>query len=58
MTEEEFRKPLAEKVDSVKMDFVKAHISRFIRNPQVLEIWSPVYFHDLTAKMKIEHGKV
>lgn len=58
ITEEEFRKLLSEKIDSVKMDFVKADISRFIRNPKVLEIWSPTYFHDLSNRLKIERIKL
>lgn len=53
INEEEFRKLLSEKIESVKMDFVKADISRFIKNPKVLEIWSPSYFHDLSAKLII-----
>jgi len=44
-------------IDSVNMNFVKADISRFIRDPKVLEIWSPSYFHNLTARLKIEHPK-
>ncbi|MCZ4221832.1 nucleotidyl transferase AbiEii/AbiGii toxin family protein [Pedobacter rhodius] len=54
ISEEAFRKLLSEKIDNVKMDFVKADISRFIRDPKLIEIWSPAYFHDLTAKLKIE----
>lgn len=53
ISEEEFRKLLSEKIESVKMDFVKTDISRFIKNSKVLEIWSPGYFHDLSAKLKI-----
>ncbi|RZJ86860.1 MAG: nucleotidyl transferase AbiEii/AbiGii toxin family protein, partial [Chryseobacterium sp.] len=40
MNEEQFRKLLKEKIERVNMDFVKADISRFIKNPKVLEIWS------------------
>ena len=53
MNEEQFRKLLKEKIERVNMDFVKADISRFIKDPRVLEIWSPSYFHDLSAKLKI-----
>ncbi|MET3115238.1 hypothetical protein AAKU52_002984, partial [Pedobacter sp. CG_S7] len=53
INEEEFRKLFSEKIESIKMDFVKADISRFIKDPKVLEIWSPSYFHDLSAKLKI-----
>ncbi|MGY4385354.1 hypothetical protein ACVWYN_002392 [Pedobacter sp. UYP24] len=54
INEEEFRKLLSEKIESVKMDFVKADISRFIKDPKVLEIWSLSYFQDLSAKLKIK----
>jgi len=53
INEDEFRKLLSEKIESVKMDFVKADISSFIKDPRLLEIWSPKYFHDLTSKLKI-----
>jgi predicted nucleotidyltransferase component of viral defense system len=57
ISESEFRELLAAKIDSVKLDFVKADISRFIKNPKALEIWSPGYFHDLTTKLKIQKAK-
>lgn len=47
-------RPLHEKIDSVDFARVKVDISRFIANPDVLEIWSPRYFHDLTDHLKIE----
>ena len=56
INEEEFRKLLSEKIDNIKMDYVKTDISRFIKNPKVLEIWSPGYFHDLSAKLKINRS--
>jgi len=52
--EAEFRKLLSEKIDSVKMEFVKADVSRFIKDQKRLEIWSAKYFHDLSAKLKID----
>ncbi|MHA4894617.1 nucleotidyl transferase AbiEii/AbiGii toxin family protein [Pedobacter sp. PWIIR3] len=58
ISDEEFRKLLSEKIESVKMDFVKADISRFIKDPNLLEIWSPSYFHDLISNLKIiDHVK-
>ena len=53
INEDEFRELLSERIDSVKMDFVKADISRFIKEHKALEIWSPNYFHDLSEKLKI-----
>ncbi|SDM62354.1 hypothetical protein SAMN05421813_11753 [Daejeonella rubra] len=49
----EFRTLQSEKIEGVKIDFVKVDISRFIKDPRVLEIWSQSYFHDLRAKLKI-----
>ncbi|QNN43095.1 nucleotidyl transferase AbiEii/AbiGii toxin family protein [Pedobacter roseus] len=53
MSEAEFRALLSEKINHVKLDFVKADISRFIKDPKKLEIWSTQYFHDLVEKLKI-----
>jgi predicted nucleotidyltransferase component of viral defense system len=53
ITEEEFRKLLSDKIDTVKMDYVINDIKRFIKDPRVLDIWSPQYFHDLAGKLKI-----
>lgn len=54
ISEKEFRELLIEKINSVKLDYVKTDISRFIRDPKVLDIWSPGYFNDLIDKLKIE----
>ncbi|MES2267487.1 MAG: nucleotidyl transferase AbiEii/AbiGii toxin family protein [Bacteroidota bacterium] len=53
ITEAEFRHLLKEKIDIVKMDYVIADIRRFIRDPKVLDIWSPEYFHELVGKLKV-----
>ena len=53
ITEVEFRKLLSDKIDTVKMDYVVNDIRRFIKDPRVLDIWSPSYFHDLVCKLKI-----
>ena len=44
ITEAEFRDLLTKKIDSVDMYRVKADISRFIRDPKVIDIWSATYF--------------
>lgn len=54
INEDEFRALLRKKIDTVKMEYVKADISRFIQDPTILNIWSTAYFHDLTAKLKLE----
>jgi len=53
ITETEMRKLLDERIDTVKMDYVISDIRRFIRDVKVLEIWSPKYFHELAAQLKI-----
>jgi predicted nucleotidyltransferase component of viral defense system len=52
ITEAEFRDLLTKKIDSVDMYRVKADISRFIRDPKVIDIWSATYFHDLVGHLK------
>lgn len=51
---EEFRHLLKAKIADVKMDYVISDIRRFIKDPQVLSIWSQQYFHDLVSKLKLE----
>lgn len=53
ITGEEFRQLLSKKIETVKMDYVINDIKRFIKDPSMLDIWSPQYFHDLTGKLKI-----
>ncbi|SDF81911.1 Nucleotidyl transferase AbiEii toxin, Type IV TA system [Mucilaginibacter pineti] len=53
ITEAEFRELLKQKIDAVKMDYVVNDIRRFIKDPKVLDIWSPQYFHDLVSKLKV-----
>nr|WP_295864621.1 nucleotidyl transferase AbiEii/AbiGii toxin family protein [uncultured Chitinophaga sp.] len=47
------RKLLHERIDAVNFTRVKADIIRFIKNPAVLDIWSPQYFHDLITHLDI-----
>jgi len=54
ISEAEFKALLSSKIEEVKLDFVKADISRFIKDPKTLEIWSPQYFHDLAERLKIQ----
>jgi predicted nucleotidyltransferase component of viral defense system len=53
ISEKEFRDLLHARIDAVDFTRVKADIIRFIRNPKVIEIWSPQYFHDLVGHLKI-----
>lgn len=54
VTEQKFRDLLAAKIDEVNMDYVRADISRFIRNPKVLNIWSFTYFYDLVTHLRVK----
>jgi hypothetical protein len=53
ISETEFRELLTKKIDTVKMNYVINDIKRFIRNADVLAIWSPDYFHDLVNSLKV-----
>jgi len=54
MTAAEYRTLLSQKINTVKMNYVISDIRSFIRDPKVLAIWSPKYFHDLVSKLQIE----
>lgn len=43
---------LDNKIDNVSFNRIKEDIAKFIPDPQVLDIWSPAYFHDLVQKLK------
>lgn len=43
---------LDNKIDNLSFNRVKEDIAKFIPDPQVLDIWSPAYFHDLVQKLK------
>ena len=54
ITAAEFRALLSKKIDTVNMDRVKDDVIRFIPDRQKIAIWSPAYFHDLTANLKLD----
>ena len=49
---EQVLKLLEEKIDLVSFSSIKDDIRRFIRNDEVLDIWSPDYFKALIRKMQ------
>lgn len=53
MTVAEFRMLLAQRIDQINMERAKDDIKRFIKDPKVLDIWSPSYFHKLVEQLKI-----
>ncbi|HEY9048173.1 MAG TPA: nucleotidyl transferase AbiEii/AbiGii toxin family protein [Ohtaekwangia sp.] len=54
-SETKFKELLSNKIDTVNMERVKADISRFIPSPDRLQLWTPKYFHDLVAHLKISN---
>ncbi|PQA56335.1 nucleotidyl transferase AbiEii/AbiGii toxin family protein [Siphonobacter curvatus] len=55
ISEAEFRVWLNAKIDSVNFQRIKDDIRRFISNDNVLNSWSPQYFHDLVSKLKVNY---
>jgi predicted nucleotidyltransferase component of viral defense system len=54
LTEEQFRKLLSNRINSVDMEKAKADAVRFIPDSARLEIWSKKYFIDLAEHLKIK----
>ncbi len=53
ITPKELMNLLHQKIDAIDINRVKADIVRFIPDPVVVELWSPVYFHDLITHLQI-----
>jgi predicted nucleotidyltransferase component of viral defense system len=53
LTEQQFRKLLTDRINSVDMEKVKADAVRFIPDGTRLDIWSKTYFADLAGHLKI-----
>jgi trans-aconitate methyltransferase len=54
LTEQQFRKLLTERINSVDMEKVKADAVRFIPDGTRLDIWSKTYLTDLAGHLKID----
>lgn len=54
ISKEELMDLLHEKIKTTSIDKVKADVRPFIRNMEVLEIWSPQYFLDLVGLLKVK----
>ncbi|WKZ60502.1 MAG: nucleotidyl transferase AbiEii/AbiGii toxin family protein [Cyclobacteriaceae bacterium] len=52
-SEETVRKLLAERIETIDFDKVKADVIRFIPDSHRLDVWSPKYFQDLTSHLLI-----
>lgn len=55
ISEEQIIELLHTKIDSVDFSSIKDDVVRFIKNDDVLKIWTPEYFKDLVNKMKFEN---
>ncbi len=55
ISENQILELLYTKIDSVDFSSIKDDVVRFIKNDDVLKIWSPEYFKDLVKKMKFEN---
>lgn len=53
LSKDEFRQLIHQRIEKVDLKMAKADIVRFIKDPQVTEIWSKKYFHDLVEQMQI-----
>ena len=53
LTEQDFRKLLINRINSVDMEKVRADAVRFIPDSKRLDIWSKKYFSDLVGHMKV-----
>jgi len=56
ISKEEIIELLDKKIESVSFSSIKEDVVRFIKNDEVLDIWSPQYFKDLINKMKFENA--
>jgi len=56
ISKEQIIELLGNKIDSVSFRQIKEDVVRFIKNDQLLDIWSPQYFKDLLDKMKFQNS--
>jgi len=54
LTEQQFRRLLIDRINSIDMEKVKVDAVRFIPDGTRLDIWSKKYFNDLSAHLKME----
>ncbi len=54
LTPPQFIQLLKEKINSTKIEMVKADVRRFVVNPQELDIWSTNYFLQIADMIRIE----
>ena len=53
VTPQAFRKDLHDAIDALNIEQAKRDIEPFVRNPEVLEIWSHAFFHTLVDRIQL-----
>ena len=53
VTPQAFRKDLHDAIDALNVEHAKRDIEPFVRNPEVLEIWSHAFFHTLVNRIQL-----
>ena len=53
VTPQAFRKDLHDAIDALHVEQAKRDIEPFVRNPEVLEIWSHAFFHTLVDRIQL-----
>ena len=53
VTPKTFRKDLHDAIDALNVEHAKRDIEPFVRNPEVLEIWSHAFFHTLVDRIQL-----
>jgi len=53
LDESAFRELLHAGIDKLNVDKARLEVEPFLRNPEVLEIWSKNFFHEIAARIKV-----
>jgi predicted nucleotidyltransferase component of viral defense system len=54
ISQDQFITLLKNRIKEVSFDSIKDDVIRFIKNDEVLQIWSPAYFKDLSERLKFK----
>jgi hypothetical protein len=54
INEDECKRLLNDKIDTVSFKSIKEDIVKYIRDDKVLEIWSPEYFRELVKRINFK----
>ena len=53
LTGDTFFKALHAAIDSLDINMARSEVSPFVKDPEVLSIWSKEFFHDIVSKIKL-----